>query len=78
MAWALALAAGRSAVLQAACVGASAAAVLRGRPKLPAPSRLSGVRARGAPQAKEVIEETNGFYKKLIAGETEAGKLWLK
>ena len=28
-------------------------------------------------QTKEVIAETNGFYKKLIAGEAEAGKLWI-
>jgi len=26
----------------------------------------------------QVIEETNGFYKNLMAGKTEAGKLWLK
>jgi inorganic pyrophosphatase len=37
-----------------------------------------GEEALGAAKAKEVIEETNGFYKKLMAGETEAGKLWLK
>jgi inorganic pyrophosphatase len=37
-----------------------------------------GEKALGAAKAKEVIEETNGFYKKLMAGETEAGKLWLK
>jgi len=24
-----------------------------------------------------VIKETNGFYKKLISGETDAGKLWV-
>jgi len=36
-----------------------------------------GEKALGAAKAKEVIEETNGFYKKLIAGEAEGGKLWL-
>merc|ERR1711988_1065175 len=34
-------------------------------------------KALGAAAAKEVIAETNGFYKKLLAGETEAGKLWV-
>merc|ERR1711907_352483 len=37
-----------------------------------------GERALGADEAKAVIEETNSFYKKLLAGETEAGGLWLK
>merc|ERR1719163_517768 len=37
-----------------------------------------GERALGAAEAKAVIAETNGFYKKLMAGETDAGKLWLK
>jgi len=36
-----------------------------------------GEKALGAEKAKEVIAETNGFYKKLIAGEAEAGKLWI-
>lgn len=31
-----------------------------------------------SPSRHKVIEETNGFYKKLIAGESKAGKLWLK
>ena len=30
-----------------------------------------------AAAAKEVIAETNGFYKKLLSGETDAGKLWV-
>jgi len=33
--------------------------------------------ALNAEKTKEVIAETNGFYKKLIAGEAEAGKLWI-
>jgi len=37
-----------------------------------------GERALNAAETKEVIKETNGFYKKLMAGETDAGKLWLK
>jgi len=37
-----------------------------------------GEKALDAAKTKEVIEETNGFYKKLMAGETEAGKLWIK
>jgi len=36
-----------------------------------------GERALGAAEAKEVIKETNGFYKNLLEGKTEAGKLWL-
>merc|ERR1719217_750659 len=36
-----------------------------------------GERALSAAETKEVIAETNGFYKKLISGETEAGKLWI-
>merc|ERR1719453_1735029 len=37
-----------------------------------------GEKALNAKETKEVIEETHGFYKKLISGETEAGELWLK
>ena len=37
-----------------------------------------GEKALGAAKAKEVIEETHGFYKNLMAGKSEAGKLWLK
>mmetsp|Transcript_21966 Transcript_21966/g.59242 ORF Transcript_21966/g.59242 Transcript_21966/m.59242 type:complete len:282 (+) Transcript_21966:17-862(+) len=36
-----------------------------------------GEKALGAKEAKEVIAETNGFYKKLLSGETDAGKLWI-
>ena len=36
-----------------------------------------GERALSAAETKEVIKETNGFYKKLISGETDAGKLWV-
>jgi len=36
-----------------------------------------GERALNAAEAKEVIAETNGFYKKLLSGETDAGKLWV-
>merc|ERR1711924_341297 len=36
-----------------------------------------GERALNAAETKEVIAETNGFYKKLISGETDAGKLWV-
>jgi len=36
-----------------------------------------GERALNAAETKEVIKETNGFYKKLISGETDAGKLWV-
>merc|ERR1712083_562523 len=36
-----------------------------------------GEKALGAAETKKVIEETNGHYKKLLAGETDAGKLWL-
>ena len=36
-----------------------------------------GEKALGAAKAKEVIAETNGFYKKLLSGEAEAGKLWV-
>ena len=36
-----------------------------------------GERALNAAETKKVIAETNGFYKKLMAGQTEAGKLWL-
>jgi len=36
-----------------------------------------GERALGAKETKEVIKETNGFYKKLLSGETDAGKLWI-
>merc|ERR1719353_970683 len=36
-----------------------------------------GEKALGAAAAKEVIAETNGFYKKLLSGEAEAGKLWI-
>jgi len=35
-------------------------------------------KALGAAKAIEVIEETNGFYKNLMAGKSDAGKLWLK
>ena len=34
-------------------------------------------RALNAAETKEIIAETNGFYKKLLSGETEAGKLWV-
>merc|ERR1719183_3033345 len=37
-----------------------------------------GERALGAAETKEVIKETNGHYKALIEGKTDAGKLWLK
>jgi len=36
-----------------------------------------GEKALGAAKAKEVIAETNGFYKNLLSGEAEAGKLWI-
>jgi len=36
-----------------------------------------GEKALGAAETKKVIEETNGHYKKLLAGETDAGKLWI-
>merc|ERR1719316_985225 len=36
-----------------------------------------GEKALGAAAAKEVIAETTGFYKKLLSGEAEAGKLWV-
>jgi len=36
-----------------------------------------GERALNAAETKEVIKETHGHYKKLLAGETEAGKLWV-
>mmetsp|Transcript_72855 Transcript_72855/g.133234 ORF Transcript_72855/g.133234 Transcript_72855/m.133234 type:complete len:304 (-) Transcript_72855:307-1218(-) len=36
-----------------------------------------GEKALGAAETKKVIEETNGHYKKLLAGETDAGKLWV-
>ena len=36
-----------------------------------------GEKALNAAQTKEVIAETNGFYKKLLSGETDAGKLWI-
>jgi len=34
-------------------------------------------KALNAAATKEVIAETNGFYKKLLSGETDAGKLWI-
>jgi len=34
-------------------------------------------KALSAAAAKEVIEETHGFYKNLLAGKTDKGKLWL-
>jgi len=37
-----------------------------------------GERALDAAATKAVIKETNGHYKALIEGKTEAGKLWLK
>ena len=37
-----------------------------------------GEKALNAAKTKEVIEETHGFYKNLMAGKTEAGKLWLR
>merc|ERR1719316_1872955 len=36
-----------------------------------------GERALNAAETKEVIAETHGFYKKLLSGETDAGKLWV-
>ena len=36
-----------------------------------------GERALNAAETKAVIAETNGFYKKLLSGETDAGKLWV-
>jgi hypothetical protein len=36
-----------------------------------------GEKALGAAKAKEVIEETHGFYKNLLSGAAEKGKLWL-
>jgi len=36
-----------------------------------------GEKALNAAQTKEVIAETNGHYKKLLSGETDAGKLWV-
>ena len=36
-----------------------------------------GERALNAAETIEVIKETNGHYKKLISGETDAGKLWV-
>jgi len=37
-----------------------------------------GEKALGAAEAVEVIKETNEFYKALMEGKTDAGKLWLK
>jgi len=37
-----------------------------------------GEKALGKDDAIKVIEETNGFYKSLMEGKVEAGKLWLK
>merc|ERR1719313_2805960 len=37
-----------------------------------------GEKALNAAATKEVIAETNGHYKKLLSGETDAGKLWIK
>ena len=34
--------------------------------------------ALNAAKAVEVIKETNEFYSNLMAGKTDAGKLWLK
>ena len=34
--------------------------------------------ALGKAEAVHVIEETHGFYKNLIAGKVDGGKLWLK
>ena len=36
-----------------------------------------GERALNAAETKAVIAETNGHYKNLLSGKTEAGKLWL-
>ena len=36
-----------------------------------------GERALNAAETKAVIAETNGHYKKLLSGETDAGKLWV-
>ncbi|KAJ1632134.1 inorganic pyrophosphatase [Pavlovales sp. CCMP2436] len=36
-----------------------------------------GEKCLGAAEAKHAIEETHGFYKDLIAGKSEKGKLWL-
>ena len=36
-----------------------------------------GERALNAAETKKVIEETHGHYKNLMAGKTDAGKLWL-
>lgn len=36
-----------------------------------------GERALNAAETKKVIAETNGHYKALIEGKTEAGKLWI-
>ena len=35
-------------------------------------------RALNAAETVEVIKETNGHYKALMEGKTDAGKLWLK
>ncbi|EOD12340.1 hypothetical protein EMIHUDRAFT_439901 [Emiliania huxleyi CCMP1516] len=37
-----------------------------------------GEKALSAKEAVHVIEETNGFYKDLMAGKADAGKLWTK
>lgn len=36
-----------------------------------------GEKCLGASHAKEVIAETHGFYKALLEGKTDKGKLWL-
>jgi len=36
-----------------------------------------GERVLDADETKEVIEETHGHYKKLLSGESDAGKLWV-
>ena len=44
------------------------------------PGRLKEFLTKGegdTVERDEVIAETNGFYKKLLAGETDAGKLWI-
>ena len=46
--------------------------------RLPKPSRAAHL-SPPPPffPSTQVIKETNGHYKKLISGETDAGKLWV-
>ena len=47
------------------------------RPLSARPFPSAGERALNAAETKAVIAETNGFYKSLLEGKTDAGKLWV-